>query len=230
MKNLNLVFLLLAALAFGCKLPGSIRDLASGNSPNSNTSRVSTDRDAPNAVSTGGANPKEDVVRASKKFIDLPAFSAKMEGTGQNELRMQVDYAAPDRFHIIYLAGVGAGTEMIMIGNQTYMKAGDKWQKFPAAANSSIPTLRDSFTDEGLRTLSDVKFEGDDAVDGEPALVYSYKNVTPKGNYPFTSKIWVAKETGLPMKINVEYTNGPLKEMNVVYDTESPVSIEPPVN
>ena len=78
-------------------------------------------------------------------------------------------------------------------------------------------------------SLTDVKFEGDDTVDGKPALVYSYGNVTPVDNYPFTSKTWVNKSTGLPMKLYVEYSNGILKHMTVNYDTESPVTIEPPI-
>jgi len=81
-----------------------------------------------------------------------------------------------------------------------------------------------------LKTLSDVKFEGEDKVDGKPALAYSYKNVTPVGNYPFTAKIWISKETGVPMKTYVEYTNGMLKNMTVNYDTETKVVIEPPVS
>lgn len=153
-----------------------------------------------------------------------------MEGTGVNELHMQVDYAAPDRFHIHYLGGTAAGMEIIIIGKQTYMKTGGTWRKTPVGLGDAMPTLRDSFTEEGLKTLSDAKFEGDDTVDGKPALLYSYKNVTPKGNYPFTSKIWIGKDSGLPMKITVDYSNGTLKQMKVVYDTETPISIEPPVN
>jgi outer membrane lipoprotein-sorting protein len=153
-----------------------------------------------------------------------------MEGNGASELRMQVDYAAPDRYHIMYLGGTGAGMEMIMIGNKSFMKTSGKWSKFPGNSNASIPTLRDSFTEEGLKTLTDVKYDGDDTVDGKPAAVYSYKNVTPKGGFPFSSKIWVGKETGLPMKIVVDYTNGVLKQMTVVYDTETPVTIEAPIS
>lgn len=220
MKKLALVMLVLGFFAVGCKL-GSLKDLVSGGaSGSSNSSKGS---------STGGSDPKADIVDASKKFIALPAFSAKMEGQGQTEIKSQVDYVAPDRYHIMYLGGTGAGMEMIMIGNQSYMKAGGKWSKMPGDAKS-IPTLRDSFTEEGLKTLSDVKFEGDDSIDGKPAVLYSYKNVTPVGNYPFSSKIWIGKETGLPMKIYVEYTNGMLKNMTVNYDTESPVTIEAPIN
>ena len=216
MKKLSLILLLLASVSLACKLsslmPGSGGGSGSGGS------------------SSGGADPKADIVEASKKFIALKAFSAKMEGMGQTEIKSQVDYVAPDRYHISYLGGTGAGMEIIYIGNQTYMKTGGKWSKTPGDSNSAIPTLRDSFTEEGLKTLTDVKYENEDTVDGKPALVYTYKNVTPKGGYPFSSKIWVAKATGLPLKIVVDYTNGMLKQMTVNYDTESPVTIEPPIS
>ena len=110
------------------------------------------------------------------------------------------------------------------------MKTNGKWSKMPGDNNASIPNLRDSFTEEGLKTLSDVKFDGNETVDGKPALVYSYKNVTPKGNYPFSSKIWIGADTGLPMKIEVNYDNGVLKQMTVNYDTESKVTIESPIS
>jgi outer membrane lipoprotein-sorting protein len=223
--NLLLPLAVLCFAALGCS---AIRDLATkgkdstaSNSKSGSSSKGST---------TFGADPKEEIVAASKKFIELPGFSAKMEGNGASQLRMQVDYAAPDSYHIMYLGGTGAGMEMIMIGNKSFIKTGGKWSKMPGDGNASIPTLRDSFTEEGLKTLTDVKYDGDDTIDGNPAAVYSYKNVTPKGGYPFTSKIWVSKDTGLPMKITVDYTNGTLKQMTVVYDTETPVTIEAPIS
>ena len=210
MKRLAPVIFILLLAVLGCKLPSSLTGGSGG-------------------TATGGSDPKADVVAASKKFIDLPYFTAKMEGVGQTEIKSQVAYAAPDRYHVKYLGGTGAGMEMIWIGKDSYMNANGKWSKMPAA-NSSVPTLRDSFTEEGLKTLTDVKFEGEDTVDGKPALAYSYKNVTPVGNYPFTSKIWIGQDTGVPMKIYVEYTNGTLKNMTVNYDTETKVTIEPPIS
>jgi outer membrane lipoprotein-sorting protein len=215
MKKLILVLSVLIAASLGCKQLGGLVPGAGG---------------AGGGTATGGSDPKADVITASKKFIDLKFFSAKMEGMGQTEIKSQVDYVAPDRFHITYLGGTGAGMEMIVIGGDMFMKtAGSKkWTKMPGNGGASIPNLRDSFTEEGLKTLSDVKFEGEETVDGKPALVYSYKNVTPKGGYPFTSKTYVGKDSGLPMKIVVDYTNGVLKTMTVTYDTETPVTIEPP--
>lgn len=214
MKKLTLVLLLFAAAGFGCKFFDSLKGGSGGPGVGSGS---------------GGSDPKADVIAASRKFTDLKSFSAKMEGIGQTEIKSQVDYVAPDRFRVKYLAGTGSGMEMIMIGNESFMKTGNNWSKMPGAGNNAVPTLRDSFTEEGLKTLSDVKFEGSDTVDGKPALMYSYKNVTPQGDFPFNAKIWVGKESGLPMKIVADYTNGVLKQMTITYDTETPVTIEPPV-
>jgi hypothetical protein len=218
MRRISLVFLLLGFAVLGCRLPASLSGSSSGGTGGSK------------GTATGGSDPKEDVIQASKKFIALPAFTANMEGMGQTEIKSQVAYAAPDKFHVKYLGGTGAGMEIIFIGNQMYMKTGGKWSKMPTAQGTSIPNLRDSFTEEGLKSLSDVRYEGADNVNGKSAAVYSYKNVTPVGNYPFTSKIWISEDTGLPMKIYVEYSNGMLKNMTVNYDTETPVTIEAPVS
>ena len=215
MKNHHLAFLILIFAVIGCnKIPG----LSGGGLGGSK-----------GGTATGGSDPKTDVIEASKKFIALPSFKASMDGAGQTEIKSQVEYAAPDKFHIKYLGGTGAGMEIIYIGKDGYMKAGDKWTKMPSTGQS-IPNLRDSFTEEGLKTLSDVKFEGEDKVDGKSASAYSYKNVTPSGAFPFTSKIWISNDTGVPMKIHVEYTNNQaLKYMDVTYDTEAKVTIEPPI-
>jgi outer membrane lipoprotein-sorting protein len=213
MKRLTFVLLLLASVSLGCKLIDTIRSGGADGGPGIGF----------------GSDPRADIVAASKKFIDLKFFSAKMDGVGQTEIKSQVDYVAPDRFRIKYLGGTAAGMEMIMIGNQSFMKTGNSWSKMPGDGNSAIPTLRDSFTEEGLKTLSDEKFEGTDTIDGKDALVYSYKNVTPKGDFPFTSKMWVGKESGLPMRIYVEYSNGVLKHMTINYDTETPITIDAPI-
>lgn len=228
-KNLFIPLLVFLFVVLGCSKIKEMANAAKSPAGSNSNSGSSSNSGSAKSASTTGVDPKADIIAASKKFIELPAFSAKMEGTGVNQLRMQVDYAAPDRFHMTYLGGTAKGMEIIIIGKQTYMKTAGKWMKSPVGMGEAMPSLRDSFTEEGLKTLSDVKFDGDDTVDGKPALVYSYKNVTPKGNYPFTSKIWIGKDSGLPMKIEVNYENGSLKQMNVVYDTETPVSIEPPI-
>jgi len=220
MKKISPIILLVFVVV-GCKWAtlqnGTGTNESSGGSSASKSGRAKASSD-----------PRADVVEASKKFLELPYFTANMEGEGQTPIKSQVQYLSPDKFHVKYLGGTGAGMEMIWIAKDLYMNANGKWTKMPAS-NTSLPNLRDSFTEEGLKTLTDVTAESEESVDGKPALVYGYKNVTPTGNYPFTSKIWVSQETGVPMKIYVEYTNGTLKNMTVNYDTETKVSIEPPV-
>ena len=120
MKKIALILLLLASVSLGCKLssllPGS--DGGGGSSGSS-------------GGSSGVADPKADIIEASRKFIALQAFSAKMEGMGQTEIKSQVDYVAPDRYHVSYLGGTGAGMEMIMIGDRSFMKTDGKWSKMP---------------------------------------------------------------------------------------------------
>ncbi|HKP70368.1 MAG TPA: hypothetical protein VJV05_13865 [Pyrinomonadaceae bacterium] len=221
MKNLSIVVLVLAVTVLACKWPGSVKESPSGGTAGESSS---PSKDS----STGGSDPKADVVQASRKFLALPYFTANMEGVGQTDIKSKVAYAAPDRFHVKYTGGTGQGMEMISIGNDMYMNANGKWSKMPSSG-TSMPNLRDSFTEEGLKSLTEVKFEGEDTLDGQSALTYSYKNVTPVGNYPFTSKIWVGKEDGVPKKLYVEYSNGTLKNMTIRYDTETPVTIEPPI-
>ncbi|MDI1242042.1 MAG: hypothetical protein PSX80_09000 [bacterium] len=215
MKNHHLAIFILLVAVIGCKIPG----FSSGGGLSGSSK----------GTATGGSDPKADVIEASKKFIALQSFTANMEGVGQTAIKSQVKYAAPDRFHITYLGGTGAGMEIIYIGKDGYMKAGDKWSKMPSTGQS-IPNLRDSFTEEGLKTLSDVKYDGGESLSGKSASVYSYKNVTPAGANPFTSKIWISNDTGVPMKIHVEYPNNQaLKYMDVSYDTDAKVTIEPPI-
>ena len=79
-----------------------------------------------------------------------------------------------------------------------------------------------------MQSLSDVKFEGEESVNGTPALKYSYKQVTVVGNFPKKQTIWVSKSSGLPIKSYVEYSGGPIKTLSTTFDTETPVKIELP--
>ena len=156
MKKLTPIALVLLLVVLGCGLPGKMKDLMSGGKTGEGRGGGSSSSSG-GGTATGGSDPKADVVAASKKFLELPYFTANMEGMGEIPIKSQVAYAAPDRFHVKYLGGTGSGMEMIWIGQDMYMNANGKWSKMPTA-QTSIPNLRDSFTEEGLKTLSDVKF------------------------------------------------------------------------
>ena len=227
MKNLPSVILVLVIVTLGCGLKERLGSL-SGNGSASNS-------DSPSATASQtdtfpvSDDPKADVIQTSKKFLDQPHFSAQMDGRGKTNMSMKLDYAAPDRYHMTNFTGGAqqAMAEFIVIGPDMYMKFGDRWQKMPGAAGNAIPNLRQMFNDEGLKTLEDVKYVGDENLDGKPAHIYSYRN-TYNVPYPFNSKIWVGAGDGLPQKIEVTYDQGDLKTMTIVYDYSSAVSIQAP--
>ncbi|MBX3297885.1 MAG: hypothetical protein KF736_00310 [Acidobacteria bacterium] len=220
-------FLIALIAILGCKFTSS-SETSNGQAPSEPRTAASPGPSTQGDQPTG--EPKDEVIRAAKKFLQLDSFSAEMRGEGTDALSMRLEYQAPDRFRITHNAGAAAGTETILIGDASYMKMKGKWQKLPVNIGGKIPTLRDAFSEEGLKTLTDVKRESDDIVNGTPASVYSYRNKLPNENYPFTSRIWIGKDSGLPMKIVVDYEQGALKQMVINYDTSTPVSIEAPSN
>lgn len=227
MKSAFLAVLIVSAALIACKLPSS---LTSSNGSTASNSTNSTDSEPGTAgTSTAGRDPKGEIASATRKFSELPYFSAQMDGTGPNEIHMKLEYVAPDKYHVSHTGGPVAGSETVIIGKDSFLKMNGKWMKFPGNLGDSIKTMRDQFTEEGLKRLNDVKFLGDDSVDGKPAYAYSYKSNTPVDNTAFTSKVWVVKATGLPAKIEVNYESGKMKTMTVNYDTDTPVSIEPPI-
>ncbi|HEX6124101.1 MAG TPA: hypothetical protein VFZ23_01890 [Pyrinomonadaceae bacterium] len=228
MKNLSLAIMILVLFALGCRAP---KFLEVGN-PDVAESESTTTATAPaNPETAPTDDPRADVIRASKKFLDLPRFSATMDGEGKTPMHIELDYQSPDRFHMTYRDPDGTvRTETIIIGRDMYMKVGQNWQKMPGALGKTVPQIRELFDEKGLESLRDVNYAGEESVDGERAYLYNYQNEAKEGMspYPFTSKIWVRSADGLPKKIQVDYEGGELKTLSIVYDYEKPVSIEPP--
>lgn len=185
----------------------------------------------PVSGSSGGisasSDAKADVIQASRKFIALNSVSAKIEADAETPYDQKVKYVAPDRFDVKYRDSSGAEVEMIMAGNEAYLKSGDSWNAIPGDTNPA-PTFRNNFTDEVLKSISDAKYEGEELLDGQPTLVYSYKLVTLVGSFPVTQKIWVSKSSGVPIKSVAVYSGGPIKMLTTIYDSETPVAIDLP--
>lgn len=208
--------------ASACKLPEF------GSKPGTSSNSASTQGDKSSSKSgaiTASGNARDDLIKASTKFTEVDSFRAVMDVGGKTNMHIEFAFIAPDRYHVKNLPAM----ETIIIGKDTYIKIGDKWTKSSMDLGKTIPDLRDSFTEEGLKSIVDVEYVGDDSVDGKAALVYRYKGNTVKEAGPYTSKLWVSKDDGLPLKIEVEYSEGMLDKMTTVYDYESEVKIEAPI-
>ena len=180
------------------------------------------------AAAAAAADPKGGVIEASRKLIAANALSAKVVGVGQLGITKDVQYVAPDRYHIIFGDETGAKTEMTSIGNETWIRSGDSWDKLETD-QSPTSTFRNNFTDEVVSGITDVKFKGEDMLDNKPMLVYSYNLVTKVGNFHVTQTIWVDANSGMPFKALAEYHDTTQESLTTTFDSKTPVTIEPPV-
>lgn len=179
--------------------------------------------------SAGHADPRAEVIAASKKLAALPQLSAIVEGKGKLGLRKDVEYIAPDRYHIKFDDATGAHVEMINIGKETYIRNGDSWDLVPGNDPPPTPTFRNNFTDDVLDSIANVKYQGEETLNGKPAYVYGYNLVTKVGNFKIFHTIWVDQVSGIPLKSVAEYTNESQEDtLTTSFDSLSPVSIEVP--
>src|SRR5256885_9606061 len=137
MKNLPLIALFCLTFTLGCGLSGRLANLASNTGSSNGSSSGPGTSGGGSSAPTG--DPREDIIRASHKFLDLPKFSGKMDGTGKTELHMKLEYVKPDRYHMyMYDPSGQPKTETIIIGGDMYVKMGGQWRKFPSTVKTDM--------------------------------------------------------------------------------------------
>jgi hypothetical protein len=84
-------------------------------------------------------------------------------------------------------------------------------------------------TEEAVRAMKDFELEGKETLNGKNTVVFKFKS-TYMGES--SSKMWVATDTGLPLKVDSEgIYSGTKVETSITYDYSKEVKIEaPPVN
>lgn len=231
-KDLLIPLMILLVVTLGCSKITELADRSrsTGGRANSNANTEvpasSVDPGPASGEYAPGSDPKTDIEKLSDRFMAVGSFKATMEAKGQTPMRTELEFAAPDRYRM----RMANSMDVIIIGRTTYMKIGDKWQKMELPVENAVGEMRTAFTKEGMKWISDVKYAGDDTVDGKPAYVYTYHAKAPNNVGENDSKLWIAKSDGLPLKVEATYKSGNLRSMTIEYDYETPVSIEPPVN
>ncbi len=230
-KKILLPFLLLLGTVLGCSsieklVADSNSSQISTNSADTATARETED----SAVAfTPSGDPKADIEKMADRFLSLESFRAEMTSEGTMKMNADLDFIAPDRFRIKAEMPNGQSSEMILIGKQTYMKMGDRWQKMPVDIGTKIPNMRETFTREGMKWFKEIKYVGEETADGKAAHLYTYDGEAPGGGNAYSSKIWIGKKDGRPIKLNAVYKTGEMKSMDIAYDYETKITIEPPV-
>jgi hypothetical protein len=219
--NLHLGFMLcFAALTVSCN--GLIASITkSGNS---------AVPDKPSSTSTQpSSNAREDIRSALTNLLAAKSFRAHLTNNGKHF--MDLEYAAPDRFH---LTGEDSGRqfppgEMILIGRDTYVKADGKWQRSPPGMSFGDQVARLGRPDvtQEMAKYIEVSYVGTDSLDGAPMLVYQYKKNEDQGQ-PTSGRIWIGSTDHLPYRFEYQGKGVNGDDMIVNYDYPSDIKIEPP--
>ena len=215
-KVLILTAFALAALA--CGKTEEVKNTATNTAPAANTQANTAPEPVKEETFTSGANPRADLISAAQKRQKLPFWSAKITSETNPAVNAEMEYVAPDRYHFKLPSG-----EVIVIGSDSYSNEKGKWEKGDEDAGEFIKEQITTGIAEGAKNLQTVEIVGKEKVNGKNATVYLHKF----GD--ITTKVWLANDSGLELKNQVEANvGGTMQKQTTVYDYEKPVKIEAP--
>jgi hypothetical protein len=214
-----LILTALALAGFGCSKADEVKNTAPVNAPAANRQAAEAPIEpVKEEVFTSGANPRADLISATQKLQKLPFWSAVVTSATNLDLKIEMEYAAPDRYRIRKTEG-----EVIVIGSNTYSNEGGKWEKIDDDIGQFIREQITTGVAEGVKTLKEVQIVGKENFAGKEATVYSHK----VGDAEI--KVWIASDSGLQLKNEVELNmSGEIQKQTTVYNYEKPVKIEAP--
>jgi outer membrane lipoprotein-sorting protein len=142
------------------------------------------------------------------------------------------EFIPPDRLRVVTDLG-DVQQEMIFIGDKGWMKAGDTWTESPISATQMLGQFRTAI-DEFVATATEVRFVGNESLNGQETAVYAYtldmnkSTVTPM-DLISSVKLWVNTATGLPVQQEVTgEAMGVASTTTQVIEYDSSIAIEPP--
>jgi hypothetical protein len=127
------------------------------------------------------------------------------------------EFVLPDKYRM-----VSDFAEMIVIGNDLYMKTGDTWTKTPGGGAGAAVADVGVTEDEIL----EARLEGTEDVEGMQAQKYVY-TAQVGDNPPIEVTAWIGVDDGLPYKIVTSMEGSTVTQM--LYDFNADITIEPPV-
>jgi hypothetical protein len=172
-------------------------------------------------------DPKEAIQTAFRKFIDQKSYhSVAKTKNAQGTSETEVDFNAPDRYRIKNNVA-NYKSEVIAIGPDSYSRTGEgKWTKMPPENALPVAGMRGKMTDDYFAAMRDFEAAGKENLNGRETFVYQFKS---SYGGEATSKIWIAADTGLPVKVDSEgnYSGTPV-QTSTVYEYDRETRIEAP--
>lgn len=126
--------------------------------------------------------------------------------------------------------------EMLMVGEQSWMKLGDDWQEMPGGAALTIEQALGFSVDELDKMITDVAYVGVESLNSVDAAVYTFTNDTSKSealkdmDVKSTVKLWVNIASGLPIQQEIAGEAMGIKSTSTqMIEFDDSITIEPPV-
>ena len=165
-------------------------------------------------------SPREAVIAAMHKFMDVRSYHATMDFDGgpRGPMTNQLDFVAPDRFRM-EIAGMGA---QYVIGDTMYMSMHGRTMQVPMP-QGTVTRWRDPGKLSEAEASMTVDDQGRDSVDGQPATKYVVHVSQPKET---TTTLWIG-DAGLPLQILAHNAMG---DATIKYSriNDPAIVVEPP--
>lgn len=166
---------------------------------------------------------------ADEVYLAVKAAWAKSDTAGPRHIsqnsskggtvvsNIEADVVPPD-FHQVVSAMGNVVAEQYIVGGTIYNKVQGAWTQTAggSAALSTIGSFTQSFSDSLV--YSNGMVNGIEAVNGSPAIVYSYSTTLKGLDSSAQYKLWVDQATGLPVRsVNIS-PDGLTIDQTITYD------------
>jgi outer membrane lipoprotein-sorting protein len=170
------------------------------------------------APAAPSGDTKNVIAKSAADLKNLKSYRVKiiMEQEGGQTMETLVECVMPDKYHMVSDFG-----DMIIIGDDLYMKAGDDWTKVPGGG-AGTEMAEVGVTEEDIL---EAQLEGSEDVDGVPCHKYVY--TTEVEGKTVEVMCWIGVEDGLPHKIVTKMESG-MTMTQIPYDFNADITIEPP--
>ena len=189
---------------------------------------------APAAAPAPSGNAKEAIIAAMQATLKAGPYRTKSTIVSDSgTINMIGEFIPPDKLHTTMKAA-DFEMENVIIGDQGWIKQNGKWAVSPMSGKTVLQSAFLALTTEQLDiTISDAKALGAEAVNGEPARVYTFTSTTDlgeSGKIISAVKLWVNARSGLPVKQEIAGEAGGIKSNTVqMIEYDPTISVVPPM-
>jgi hypothetical protein len=213
------------------------------NNTSTGNSLLDANKTTASDASRVSGDARAEVVKAFQTLFTVPSYHLQTVGTdsdGKNST-VTMDYVSPDRYEIKRHGDPAARsgskkTDMISVGNDTWVKVEDQsWKKSPVKL-SMVKDMQKEWLDKVNDKNSEVKSVGTEIIDGATMnvyqLTYNIKDEDAEETYKGAGKVWVGAADHLLHKSETESQmsdNPKPSRMTTTYDYKTDIKIESPM-